>query len=56
MSIIKVVKSALGYCQCDGCMERHTTKLTMLRANGTYYHIYVCDDCAWEIQKMSKFK
>ena len=56
MSFFKIIKGALGYCQCDGCMERHTTKLTMLRANGTYYHIYVCYDCAWEIQMSCKEK
>ena len=56
MSIIKIMKGAVGYCQCDGCMERATEKLTMLRANGTFYHVYVCDDCAWEIQMSCKVK
>lgn len=54
--MFRFLKGWLGYCQCDGCMERHTTKLTMLRANGTYYHIYVCDDCAMEIYKSCKVK
>ncbi len=56
MSVIRFIKGALGYCQCDGCMEKATEKLTMLRANGTFYHVYVCDDCAWEIQMSCKVK
>ena len=56
MSVLKVIKGAFGFCQCEGCMEKHTTKMTMLRGNGTHYHIYVCDDCAWEIQKICSFK
>lgn len=56
MSVLKVIKGAFGFCQCEGCMEKHTTKMTMLRGNGTHYHIYVCDDCAWEIQKIYSFK
>ena len=56
MSVIRFIKGALGYCQCDGCMEKATEKLTMLRANGTFYHVYVCDDCALEIQMSCKVK
>ena len=56
MLFLKFIKGALGLCECEGCFERHTQKLTMLRANGTIYHIYVCDDCAIEIYKQCKAK
>jgi hypothetical protein len=54
--LIRFLKGWLGLCQCEGCMSRHTTKLTMLRDNGTFYHIYVCDDCAIDIRKLYKVK
>lgn len=54
--MMRFIKAIFGLCQCEGCLSRHTQKITMLRANGTFYHIYVCDDCAMEIYKSCKFK
>ena len=56
MSVLKFIKGALGMCQCDGCQSRWTSKITMLRADGTTYHLYVCDDCEMEIYKLYKVK
>lgn len=54
--MIRFLKGILGLCQCEGCMARHTQKITMMRFNGTVYHIYVCDDCAMEMYSFYKIK
>lgn len=54
--MIRFLKGIIGLCQCEGCMNRHTSKMTMMRRNGTIYHIYVCEDCSMEIYQISKIK
>lgn len=58
MSKFKTIKWLLGLCQCEGCKNIHSTRVTVARAKEAtveYFHVYVCDDCLWEIQLQGKF-
>ena len=58
LSRFKLIKAILGRCQCEGCMNIHSTKVTVARDKGTtveYYHVYVCDEFLLEIQLQGKF-
>jgi hypothetical protein len=58
LSRFKLIKAIFGRCQCEGCMNTYSTRVTVARAKGTtveYFHVYVCDECLWEIQLQGKF-